>query len=684
MKKKISLIVCLVMCLSMLAGCGEIVEIDKGRNITLMEPISVSVKCSEKVQRRNLYQASVYEGAVYPYVEEYAFGKTYRFDAYSVYPGDAVKKGQILMHTTSEEMNAQIESLEARLQKLTDKFQDYCRGADEKLENLRETKEYAEWVLGNLDADPNYPNWDKEYFNWTGTYTKAELDMEMLEVERQEKTALHKLEYEYYEKQLNEVLAEREASVLRAEMDGQVVAIKQFYVNQRIKIGTPAVAVADMSRKYIKCQELLPGDIKTAYSVYAFINGKRYEVTYDEATSKNCSSFTLCEENNEVAIGDYAVLVYLKNGAENVLTVSNEALHQDVTKKYVHVLEGNKAVSKEVTTGISNGEFTEILTGLEEGDEVIVSESKLAGENVAVLVRSDCWRDYSYSGDMYYPDVSDVINPNLTVPTRLIEYVVKANQTVKKGDVVARVYTDGDPRLLEEKETLLRREKERLADLIAEKKDANEERIASWQESIAEMEAELEILRKEYALTEIVSESEGLIHLYGNDPDEELYKGGSIAEISGLKKGYVTAESRGFLGYGTKVEIMHTTMDDSLSITEGVVVSLGDYGVSEAFVTDGVLIQLPDGVLETVKQYTPMEKSGSYRVNKISVTAKGKYMANVVQVPVKAVTEKNGNCYVDVLLQDGTVKTVQFISGGKSRSGYWVVDGLDEGMSVCW
>ena len=61
---------------------------------------------------------------------------------------------------------------------------------------------------------------------------------------------------------------------------------------------------------------------------------------------------------------------------EGVLLVPNRALRRDGKGKYVEVLAGGQRQRRYVTTGLSDGAFTEVIEGLEEGERVIVSASR--------------------------------------------------------------------------------------------------------------------------------------------------------------------------------------------------------------------------------------------------------------------------------------------------------------------
>lgn len=696
MKKKISFGMIMLQVLMMVSGCGmaEPAIADPEKSIELVEPIDAAVDKFETVYRRNLYEANVYEANVYPYVEEYCFeDKTYRFASYGAYPGDTVKKGQVLMCTNAEELDAEIASMEERLRKLTAEYEDYCAKAAEKKSTLEGEMDVAGSVVENLSALINAGNTGvmADYETWTGIHNKAELDLDILAVELDKKTALYGLDYEYYNSQLQDLLAEKTASNLYSEMDGQIVGIQKLYWNQKLTIGEPLVAVADMTRKYIKCQYIEPRLLKTAYEVYALVGGKRYEVTYRQTEDEKCSSFVLHDEQDETDIGDYAVLVYMKNGAVNALTLSNEAIHQDVNKKYVHILSDGKVTTKEIQTGFTDGMFTEIISGLEEGDRVVVGDVPAAGENTAVLARADNTTMYAYLAEMYYPIYDYVRNTNTYVTTYFGEYLVPIYKDVKKGDPIARITVEADIRDLEEKETELRREKERLADYMEENKEEIEtneavaNKIAAWQETVADLEEVVETMRKEYTSTVLVAPIDGKVEsLFVNEEYDEMYSGRACGEIVDTSVGFLVADSRGFINYGTELQVSYTTIDDTGATCTGTVITLGEYGVSESLAADGVLIKLPDGVVDNLKTHTMLSVSGHYVNNKITLKGVGKVMEDVVQIPADAVTNIDGKTYVNVLLKDGTVKIVPFLAGGHSREFYWVVDGLEAGMTVCW
>jgi macrolide-specific efflux system membrane fusion protein len=66
--------------------------------------------------------------------------------------------------------------------------------------------------------------------------------------------------------------------------------------------------------------------------------------------------------------------IYL-NKREGVLAVPNKAIKREGGKKVVQMLENGKPVQKSIRTGWKDGNYTEVIEGVKEGDLVIVGEA---------------------------------------------------------------------------------------------------------------------------------------------------------------------------------------------------------------------------------------------------------------------------------------------------------------------
>ena len=94
----------------------------------------------------------------------------------------------------------------------------------------------------------------------------------------------------------------------------------------------------------------------------------------------------------------------------------------------------------------------------------------------------------------------------------LVKSLFDSQQAVKNGDVLAEIRMVPDQAEIDRKEMQLRREKERLQDLIEEgNEEENKKLIAAKQETIKELEELLADMKADAATTQIVAPRDGII-----------------------------------------------------------------------------------------------------------------------------------------------------------------------------
>ncbi|MEM7134250.1 MAG: HlyD family efflux transporter periplasmic adaptor subunit [Chloroflexota bacterium] len=69
-------------------------------------------------------------------------------------------------------------------------------------------------------------------------------------------------------------------------------------------------------------------------------------------------------------IGSFADITIVVEQKENVLTIPNNTIHNYFNRRYVLVQDGELTAEVDVTLGVTDGERTEVLAGLEEGEQV--------------------------------------------------------------------------------------------------------------------------------------------------------------------------------------------------------------------------------------------------------------------------------------------------------------------------
>ncbi|MEL7648270.1 MAG: efflux RND transporter periplasmic adaptor subunit [Sedimentibacter sp.] len=78
------------------------------------------------------------------------------------------------------------------------------------------------------------------------------------------------------------------------------------------------------------------------------------------------------ENNGAIKPGMFAKVRFETDNIQNALAVKTEAVIEKNGKSYVYVADGEAALEKEVVTGLDNGAYIEIKSGLASGDKVIV------------------------------------------------------------------------------------------------------------------------------------------------------------------------------------------------------------------------------------------------------------------------------------------------------------------------
>lgn len=174
-----------------------------------------------------------------------------------------------------------------------------------------------------------------------------------------------------------------------------------------VNMGDPLVTVAADRRLLLRAEvserdrNFIPGIRGAVISVGSGENAVRLAAgdvkVLSTATATNAQSHYIpvyLEFNNPGGLGSGSVVeVYLTGSPrEGVLTVPRSALIEDGGMKFVFVEEGEGVFHKhEVTTGATDGNRVEILSGLPEGEKLVVTGAlrlKLAGMGSGIPAHS--------------------------------------------------------------------------------------------------------------------------------------------------------------------------------------------------------------------------------------------------------------------------------------------------------
>lgn len=722
-KSNITTVLCTLMVLCLvLCGCGqqEVPVMTGSDQIELLDPVG-SVATYEEAVCRNLYESRVYSANVYPYTVEYHFAVSGDVETIDKLPGEEVKKNTTLAQLNKDSLEKQIEEKEDYIQSMEESYLETKQSIEEYIDskmgeyrNYKHAKEAYENVepaafvcapeyADDPTRDPNYEQWKAEYDHWQtqhrlweGKFLILDDDINAQKRKLEQTTALYELDLAYQKSLLKELKADRKDHIITSGMKGKVVSINLLMDGNRLSSEKSMVAVGDESRKILKCEYITKTLLNKAIDVYALVDGVRYEVKHKEIDSQEYteltsqgetvySAFEIVDAPEDIQMGDFGVIVLIEKRALDVLSVPKNAIHKDEYGNYVYVLsEDGKREVRAVEIGINDGVYTEIKSGLLEGERVMVSEARKVGTKTQTLKKGMSSNEYTGYGYIFYPSSEMEVNPVEYGTTYLTEILVKQYQTVKKGDVIATVRVAADEVELARQEQKLLRLKERLADLESLNQESNAKLIEQRKEAIAELEELIADMKSDAKTTKIKATKSGIAIWVSNHQEEDiLFYNEELVEIADAGSCYVIVENANqLLNYGDDVTITYVDLEGQTKSTNSVVANLSKMGVSSALATDYSLLLIPEENAQNLAA-TQVGAGNWWSRTRFNAAATIREMDNVVLVPRKAVWLVDGNTYVNVMDSDGKVYATSFVAGGFNDEYYWVIEGLTEGMNVC-
>lgn len=689
----------LTLCLAtvMLTGCGEKAEGDKitSADIELINPVN-AVANTEIVTYRDMYQYKTYTGIVYPEVYEYAFEKNVRFSQYLKFPGETVKEGEILVKADNTSIEKQIESAQETLDKMDEQYKKDIENYDEQIADKREIideKDYrARVVIGEAEMLRRQISF-------------YELEIAALERKKEERTTLYNLERGRSAEALDKLQKEKKQETLISTCDGTVAAISNNSEGDNISADKAVIAVADESKKIVKCEYITEKNVNDAARVFYMADGKQYNVTYvpyeteeyNSLVAKGAtlvSTFIVDDPNNEIAFGEHGILTVIEKEIKDCVAVPKSAIHKDEGGFYVYTLRDNKNVKSYIVRGFSDGVYTEVIDGVKKGDAILLSGYASYGTKRQKLTKGEFGTSYSGSGYLNYPDYSlqsfDIEYGN----AKLEEVYVQMFSMVKKGDLIARISIEEDEIMMTRLNMQLQELIDRREDLVIELNDPEAkrqheqnmviyEKILDKDEEISELQQEINEIRASYNNTKVYAESDGLIfYITDKKPGSDISDGESVMLTAALDKCFLSLNNESnLLQYGNVINVEYTDEAGNKYTTEGKVVSLSGMTLSSGLTSTHSYIQLDK---EVIKYFAPTV-TNMHSAMRASYDASGmpKNISNVVLVPKEAVKTENGQNYVNVVDENGNITSLGFISGGNDAFNYWVIEGLEEGMTVC-
>ena len=376
-KKGIALPACILFLALGLSGCSEeeeqkavVQQVMVSDSNPLIAEQTIEVTYGEIIKRE------LYDGVVTPYTEELTFSQDGTFLEYEVAMGEEVTEGQILAKTDNTGIKEQIKVLEEQIAKLTAQY-NYRLATLKNQEDVLKTEMEINYLYLEDESSMS-----PKFTQICQTLGRQDKSLKSNQLEQKHLTEEYNLELPYLQSQLKELKKQVNGNDLKAPFAGTVVQLRSMAGGDKVNAETPYVAVADTSRYIVTADYARSNTIEKAERVYVFINGKEYEATYLPMDSTLYSKLlaaggTVFSEYEIQADGSFdfgqaAKVVIVVESKKDVLRVPYTAVRQEASRRYCYVKHGEEREKVYIDTGLFDGMYYEVKSGLTEGDEVFI------------------------------------------------------------------------------------------------------------------------------------------------------------------------------------------------------------------------------------------------------------------------------------------------------------------------
>ncbi len=348
---------------AMLTGCAttteeedDLILIEKEQEALVYEMATVSVDDVEKTEKVRCSYQQVNDESLSFSVSGKRVAEVY------VEEGDPVVKGQLLAELDIGNANKQIRTLEYNIAR-------------------------NEIILNNLTTNENN---DISMLWLRFLYQSGQSEAEKKALE--ENVARVQNNYRHSREDCEDAIALDKAqlailkqdlknSCIYAGMDGTVAMIKERLEGSTSVMDEEVIQIIDSTECLFEAKDLtwascFKEGVEVDLSIISGTGAGSYKVVpYDMENWNELMLFTLSGDTSDVNIGVGAsgTLQFTLDKREQVLTVPLRAVHQAGGKSYVYVLgEGNMREVKWIETGLFGDTNVEIVSGLAEGEKVIL------------------------------------------------------------------------------------------------------------------------------------------------------------------------------------------------------------------------------------------------------------------------------------------------------------------------
>lgn len=350
-----------------LTGCGEKTEVAVPE---LIEPVGIDVDTAV-VKKMDFSSVESFQGEIVPNIKGLYFLSSGNIGKMYVSTGEKVRKGQLL--ATLSSVNSGVKQMQKQIKETQKQNKEANRISQCDIDEMREELQQLKSQLKKEKNKEAMAGLKKQI-------AEKEEDIAIAALRLSQQKETQALELKHMRQDIELAKKQTKESKLISPVNGEIISTAGGS-GYMVQAGVTAVNVADMEHPRVRTAYVATSEIAKASSYVAMVNGKQYRVKVEEQEIDamdlemgNMPSNTWFDFVDAVnlKVGDSATIELYNDMAKGALVVPSNAVYRVKRQSYVYKMEGDVKVKTDVTLGTKTDAYTQILTGLKEGDVVYV------------------------------------------------------------------------------------------------------------------------------------------------------------------------------------------------------------------------------------------------------------------------------------------------------------------------
>ncbi len=391
-------------------GWGAIQKKSGKRNLQIEVPVQIS-----PVVRKNLTYSLFATGDITPLIQVDLFPKVSGYlERIDVNLGDSVNQGQVIAQIDRTEFFQKVKEAEAKVAQAKAylaeveagsrpeelrQAEEAVRQAQSRFDNAKLQRErvdalFKRQVISKKEADIA----EMEYTVAEAQLAASQQNLKLVregvrqEVKEGSRAKLKEMEALLAQEQIRlqntNIVAPFQGEIIRKYLDGGALVSPSTPIVSLVHTMTLKIVANVLERDIPLLKPGMKATIRTEAYPEKVFEGKvaRINIGLDLSTRTLQAEIEIPNSNRLLKPGMFARIEVVLLEKPEVLAIPREAVMEEQGKRFVYLVEGNRAARRPIVTGIEQDRFLEIKEGLNEGDQVVVRGQEAIRENTTIRV----------------------------------------------------------------------------------------------------------------------------------------------------------------------------------------------------------------------------------------------------------------------------------------------------------